>query len=227
MATLSVATPIVDGDTVTSQTLHDLIENASISGLTGAALGEGATLCVVSATAPSSANYKYWWDSNDVGGQVLRVYASPWNIWVTVGPERVEVPLVANEPIKKGALVVAAGHSLCGLATRPSLTGLGFAQDTALSGTAVPIAICGLGFVSVQSGVSNPAAPAAGQALVAQWTNAGDVATPAGYNCAGGGSCVPMAQVGFGVLLEQYSAERSDYFSGGARAIIWGPKVPA
>lgn len=220
MATLNVDTSIQDGDTVTAATLHSLIEDASVDGLVGSDFAPGSNLLVAQSTAPDPSEYAFWFDTRYIEGQVVRVYAAPWNIWLTIGPGRFEVPFQAVEPFRSGSLVVhSSGPSQCGIATGASINVLGFAQDTAASGAWIPICPCGLGWVAWASGTTDSGA-VRNAALITRWNPAGTVSTPGGYNTAGGGG-VPLPELAFGFLLDN-TVEKSL----GRYAIIWGPKEP-
>jgi hypothetical protein len=217
MATLTVDNRIVDGDTVTATTLHNLIEDATIDGLVGSDFSGAATLLVAQATAPDPSEFPFWFDTTYTG-QNVRVYAAPWNIWVTVGPERFEVPFKATQDFASGALVTVTGASECGPATGVSVNALGFAQDTGVSGSWVPIAACGIGWVFVASG-STDSGSFGQQCLIAQH-NPGDgsVSTPGGFNSAGGGGN-PLTELAFGYLLDNTVTKPR-----GRLAMLWGPK---
>jgi hypothetical protein len=216
MADVNLTSPVTDGDTVTAQTLHDLIETATISGLTAADLSNQAQVVFADGTAPDASLYSFWWDTNH-WDPVLRVYARPFNIWLAVGPDRFEVPLMAAEPIFKGAVLVSAGASLVGIATGPTLNVVGFAQDTAASGAYVPVASCGIGFVAADA----DAGFASLEVFTAVGAAAGKVVT-ANYGAASGATNV----VALGMLLDSAIAGQS--WTGvtlhGFRAFLWGPK---
>lgn len=151
MATLNLTSPIVDGDTVTAQTLHDLIETATVGGITGADLASGIQLIVSQDSAPSPSEFTYWWDSR-AHDHVLRVWAQPFDVWLTVGPDRFELPFrnAAGQLLEPGMLMVAAGASEATIATGATLNILGFCQATTASGAYAPVATCGIGFVRVE-----------------------------------------------------------------------------
>jgi hypothetical protein len=216
MADVNLTSPVTDGDTVTAQTLHDLIETATISGLTAADLSRGAQVILSDSAAPDASEYSYWWDNNH-WDPVLRVYARPFNIWLAVGPDRFEFPLQASEPIFKGAVLVSAGASMVGIATGATLNVVGFAQDSAASGAWVPVATCGIGWVA-----GDPQADAASmEVFTAVGADAGKVVTANWL-----GASTPTSVVALGSFIDD--PRDGQTWTGaslhGFRAFLWGPK---
>lgn len=174
--TVTTGQVISAGDTVTAQTLHDMVENATVTGITG---GDGSgqeVFLVAQAAAPNPTNNPFWYDTSNAQDHVGKVYALPWNAWITFGPDRVEIPLLnfSGGTIHKGALVVASGASSFGVASGPSANVLGFTQDTAVSGAAVGVGIFGICWVawgSAHSGFHLNVTPA--HLVVAHHTTAG------------------------------------------------------
>lgn len=173
--TITLGDPISAGDTVTAQTLHNLIETASISGLTGSDLSGQSVLLRVAGSAPNPTNFPFWFEDS-AKDRVFRVFASPWDTWLTAGPDRFEIALkngsATTQP--KGALVVASGLSEFTVATNPSRTVLGLLQATTPTGTNGPVCIYGIcwaAWASAHSGFHN--VPSAGEHLVAHHVPAG------------------------------------------------------
>lgn len=155
MATLSRTTTISITDTVTAQTLHDLIEQCLITGLTLATLAEGGDpvfAASVGTATPSPSNAPFWFydDPTDERDLVLRVFAKPWDTWITVGPDRLELPWINSSAtsILPGAYVVSRDASQCDLATGATCNVLGFNQSRypVPPGGIVPAAYYGFGY---------------------------------------------------------------------------------
>lgn len=216
MADVNLTQPVTDGDTVTAQTLHDLIETATLTGLTAADLSSGAQVVVAQAAAPDASLYSFWWKTEH-WEPLLFVYARPFGIWCAAGPDRFDIPLMAAEPIFKGACLISAGASMVGIATGPTLNVVGFAQDTAVSGAYVPVATCGIGWVAADPAGSSEAQ----MAFTAVGANAGKVVS-AGYNSSSNATSV----VALGVFIDDPQAGQTwtQCSLNGLRALLWGPK---
>jgi len=149
MATLSKGTTYSITSTVTSQSLHDLIEAAVLGSLLPTDISGAVKFLVTQfPTAPDPSLYPFWYDSNPVD-PIFRVFAAPWNIWIAAGPHRFEMPLqnTTATMLAKGCMVIAgSGASQFGIGTNPSLNMIGFLQDTCASGAWGPIANCGVGW---------------------------------------------------------------------------------
>jgi hypothetical protein len=217
MAAVNLTSPVTEGDTVTSQTLHDMIETATITGLTAADLAGSAQIVFSDASPPDPSLYSFWFETHHYE-PLLRVYARPFNIWLAAGPDRFEIPFRATEPIFRGAALVSGGASLCSIAgTNASLNWIGFAQDSAASGTWVPVAHCGVGWVAADP----HGAPVATRAFGLVGAVAGKT-TSLNYVTASTATS-PLA---FGIYLDNPQAGQT--WTGcsllGVRAFIWGPK---
>jgi len=236
MATLNLASAdeLDATDTVTSQSLHDMIENATLDGLASADLQPGTLVLQVSPTAPDdTAGERFWWDSTRIDGQVFRVFAEPWNIWLAVGPDRIELPFRndSGDTLHRGALcLVAPGASAITIATGPTFSMVGFAQDTTASGSWAAVCTQGIGFVAWTSGTTNPSADIRGQELQAVNVRAGYVTAIsssdlAADQLAGGAHIWGLC---FGFLTENTSDPDlpvATVNARGLRARIWGPKL--
>ena len=84
MASLIRGTTITPTTLVTSATLHALIEQATLVGITGTDFSGGFTIKTDSST-PNPSLAPYWFDPH-IDDPVMRVFATPWNIWLAVGP---------------------------------------------------------------------------------------------------------------------------------------------
>lgn len=157
MATFSRLTSISIEDTVTAQTLHDLIEQCDV---VGATLGdcEGAAMYSIAAqtATPNPSLSPFWYRTGDPWDRTFKVFAAPWNIWVTIGPDRLEIPMTnaAATDALQGAFVIAAGASLFSMATAPSLNALGFVQDDTPVGSVGAVCYYGIGWALYASATS-------------------------------------------------------------------------
>lgn len=222
MARLSRTQNISVTDTVSANTLHQLIETATISGISGNDFSTtgGIFFPCVTNVSPNPTIAPFWYNP-DHTDPVFRVYARPWNIWLTVGPDRFEVPLrnASGAPAPRGALVVASGASDFTLAANASINALGFLQGPTAAGAYGPVALCGIGFALYGSGNSGSTDPTAGTALIARGALPGYVAAMDIMNSEGSG---PM----FGQWLEGFSSASNASGHGALlRAHIWSPRL--
>jgi len=221
MASLIRGTTITPTSQVTAATLHALIEQATLIGLAGSDFSGGFTIKTDSST-PNPSLFPYWFESG-MDDPVLRVFAAPWNIWLTVGPDRFEIPFrnASGTDCIKGALVVASGASEFTIATSPSLNAIGFLQATTAAGANGPVATVGIGWALFCSSVSI-SSPAGGNpdeqhAVVTRGCRAGTVA---GYSIDTAEGSGPM----FGMWLESDRSGASGSMSP-KRIRIWGPRL--
>lgn len=230
MATLTTGVTLSDGDTVTSQTLHNMIEDATISNIAASDVS-GGELCQVQSDAPDPDNGHFWWDTNYVTGQVLRVYAAPWNCWIAVGPDRFSIPMIngQGQTLRKGALVYCSAASTIAAGTGVTLNAVGFTQDTAASGAAVEVAVLGYAFVSYGTAVSTASnvnrAALKGEAFTSVGMPAGQVGMygPAQALISGGDNANHIIH---GVFLEQVESSNEETLRRrGYRAFLFGPKL--
>lgn len=221
MSDVSPGITFQDGDTCTSQSLHDLIENAGLSNITSGDLVTGTELIFVSASAPSATQWKYWYDNHELTGGLLRVWAEPFNLWLAVGPDRFEIPLQnrSGAMLHMGALVIAASSaSSVGTATGPTLNAVGFLQATTASGAHGPVAVGGIGFVAFSTAATHITTIHFEKPFVTEWS-------PAGYISPLNVSAAPnVTTPAFGFFLET-AVNRPDFAPTGLRALIWGPKI--
>lgn len=236
MATLTTGQTLSDGDTVTSQTLHDMLENATIGSLNADDMAGGTHVLTIADTTPPDPNDgKFFWDSNFYLGQVFQVYAQPWNIWVTVGPDRLEIPFRNDSGgmLFRGALVSPSksAASACLHSSNPSLSVIGFTQATAASGAYVPVAISGIGWVAYGSAVSSasnvPRSANRAEAFTAQGMPAGRVGMyGTGQNSvAGAGNVAKHYVYGMFLAADEDLGDAFEPNTYGYRALIWGPKL--
>jgi hypothetical protein len=224
MAQLNKGTTIAPTTTVTAQTLHDLIDQATITGLSAADIVGGVFFVSVSTSTPNPSLAPFWYNP-DPEDPMFRVYAAPWNIWLSVGPDRYEIPLKNSSGVDllRGALVVCSGASDFTIGSNPSLNAIGFLQAPTAAGAYGPVATCGIGWALYCSSISitSPAGgtPDAKLAVVARGTPAGTVA---GYSIDGALGSGPM----FGMWLESNRSGASGS-NAAKRALIWGPKLTA
>ncbi len=221
MASLIRGTTITPSTLVTAATLHALIEQATLVGITGTDFSGGFTIATSSAT-PNASLAPYWFDPH-MDDPVFRVFATPWNIWLAVGPDRFEIPFrnASGTDCLKGALVVASGASEFTIATSPSLNAIGFLQAPTAAGSFGPVATVGIGWALYCSSVSigTPAGgnPDEQHAVVARGCRPGTVA---GYSIDGAEGSGPM----FGMWLESDRSGASGSMSP-KRIRIWGPRL--
>jgi hypothetical protein len=218
MAGLTKGTTISFGDTVTAQTLHNLIEAALISGIQQTDLNDGVHFISVGTATPNPSLFPLWYNT-DPEDPVLRIFATPWDVWLTVGPDRFEVPLTNNgvDDITRGMIVAGCNPSECYIATNVSINAIGFAQDDIAVGSVGPVAIYGIGDVMHGTSESNAAVVSGGSGLSTFGCIAGGVA-PVGLD--GNGGSGPL----FGMFLQGPRSGASG--SGGVfKALIWGPTI--
>lgn len=160
MATLAKGVTYTTTSIVSSQSLHDLIEGATVGNVVPGDIAGGAVQFSLSATlAPDASIYPFWY-SQDPQDPIFRVFARPWNIWLAVGPHRIEVPLQngAATDLALGTLVVQSPTgtpSQFSIGSNPSLNAIGFLQSSAASGAFAPVGILGIGFALWASAVSS------------------------------------------------------------------------
>ena len=221
MAVMTKGYTFQNTSTVTAGTLHSLVESALLSGIRASDVALGTHFVAVGTATPNPSAYPFWY-SLDPLDPVFRVWAEPFKVWLAVGPDRMEVPLLTDQTIPFGALVCSSAPSTCTLITSPSFAAVGFCQSTTASGAYAPIAMYGIGWAlyisspSMTSG-SGDGAPQAGFGIKAYGCPAGG--TYAQGTGSGGGSG-PF----FGMWLE---GQRSGASGSNAvyRAMIWGTKL--
>jgi len=221
MGTLSKGVTFSTTSTVTSQSLHDLIEAAVIGSVTPADITGGVVFLLTQLTVPNPSLYPFWYDSSPQD-PVFRVYAAPWNIWLAAGPHRFEMPLQngAGTLLAKGCLVVAGSNaSQFMIGTAPSLNMIGFLQDTCASGAWGPVACQGIGWGLYASAVSGAhIALAPGLFITARNVPAG---------CIHGstvGTASGISGAYFGITLDTGRSGTTLPLSA-IRVRIWGPRL--
>jgi len=216
MALIAKGTTIGIDTTVTAQTLQDLIGKALVSGISATDINGSAFFYAATTATPSASVYPFWYDTSTLD-PVFRVFASPFNIWLTVGPDRFEIPLknMSGGTTHKGALVCSTGASAFYVATNPSLNTINFLQDTCASGAWGPVCTYGIGWAAFSSSVSTSGTQTAG--ALRAW------GCPAGY-CYGLGidAASTASRPMFGTWLEPMIANPAVTTY---RALIWGPKL--
>lgn len=152
MAGFIKGTTINLATTVTSQTLHSLIENARLTGLAGADFTSGLFFISSSTATPNPSTAPFWYQ-DDPEDPIFRVFAAPWNIWLAVGPHRFELPLLNNSgtECQRGDQVIASGASEFSLGSNPSINVLGFLQERTAPGAYGPVATMGVGWIFTAS----------------------------------------------------------------------------
>lgn len=221
MAVLSRGTTITPTTTVTAQTLHDLIELAQVGTVLVTDLAGDVQLIKIQTTAPNPTQYPFWYDPR-LEDPIFRVFASPWNCWVAVGPHRIEVPMInaAATDLRMGALVVShTAASSFSIGSTPSLNAIGFIQSSCPSGGTVGVAITGIGYAMWACGFSNSRFPVPGDWVHGRHVQAGCVNAVVGItphsNWSGSN---------YGVFME--STHSGNTFTFGLyRVAIWGGRV--
>lgn len=108
---LTPGVTINPGDTVTRQTIYDLVANA-IGGTVQSSDLHASVQTITSQTdVPTPYPGKVWYDQED---GVLKVFVDELDgtgvsLWVTFGPDRFEIPMLATEDIPYGAAVQMTG----------------------------------------------------------------------------------------------------------------------
>jgi len=109
---LTPGVTIEPGDTVTRQTLWDLVANAIGSTVQASDLS-ATTLTLVSDTSPPvAAPGKIWYDKNDKVAKVFvdELDGTGVSVWTAIGPDRFEIAALTTEPIPFGACLCWAGE---------------------------------------------------------------------------------------------------------------------
>lgn len=113
---ITPGTTIERGDTVTRQTIFDLVANAVIATVQASDLNT-EVLPIVVASSQSDANLqafpgRIWWDQTEQLGKVYTdmIDGTGCSVWLAFGPDRFDVALLAVEPIPFGAAVQLTGE---------------------------------------------------------------------------------------------------------------------
>ena len=217
MGSLTKGLTVTPTTLVTSQTLHDLIELATIGNITPADIVGNVQFLLSQTAAPNGSLYPFWY-STDPQDPIMRVYDKRYGIWVAVGPDRFEIPMynASATNLAFGTQVIAAAgptFPAVTLGTGPSLNAVGFCQSSAASGSWVPVCIFGIGWALWASG-----GLAYGNALMGRGVPAGVVGT-VGFPTAS-----QVSGAIFGMLLETGRSGTTLSLTA-QRAMIWPPRM--
>lgn len=228
MASLLRGTTITVTTTVTSTTLHTLIESATLTGLVGSDVSGGGVYFAAAQTATPNPSLSPFWFDPTAADPIFRVFAAPWNIWLAAGPDRFEIPLRngASTLCAWGCLVVPSGPSEFTLpgASGASLNALGFLQSDTASGAYGPVATMGIGWALYSSAASKASAqnnnpPAKADFLVPSTPGAAILGTVGAFFQASG----PSSMI-YGMWLEGDNSGSTGP-SVRKRALIYGPRL--
>jgi len=227
MASLQRGITIAPTTTVTATTLHTLIENATLVGLSGSDVtGGGIFFTAAQAATPNPSLSPFWFDPT-AEDPIYRVFAAPWNIWLAAGPDRFEIPLrnASGTECAWGCLVVASGASEFTLpgASGASLNAIGFLQADTPASAYGPVATMGVGWALYASAASHALAqnnnpPGAADYVVP--STSGLLGTVGAFFQASGPSMVV-----FGMFLDIDNPAATGPLVR-RRAFIYGPKLP-
>src|SRR5262245_12236792 len=108
MAQLTPGVTINSGDIVTRQTIYDLVRLAGLGTVQQSDLNEGVLTVVSQTLPPTPSPGMLWWNQYE---QLMMVYTDMLDntgvsCWLSIGPDRFDVALYAEEPIPYGAAVV-------------------------------------------------------------------------------------------------------------------------
>jgi hypothetical protein len=232
MASFLRGTTITPTTTVTATTLHNLIELATVTGLTGSDVPGGAYFTAAQTATPNPSLSPFWFDPTPVD-PIFRVFAAPWNIWLAAGPDRFEIPLRngSGTLCAWGCLVVPSGPSEFTLpgASGASLNALGFLQSDTAAGSVGAVATMGIGWALYSSAASKALAqnnnpPAVTDFVVPATPGTSILGTVGAFlSTSGPSSCL------FGMWLDSNRVDGSPASSGPLvrkRVLIWGPRLP-
>jgi hypothetical protein len=90
MANITRTETIVLGQTITRETIANLLENALVSSLGLSDLDESAIVVTAASEAPTAALGKWWWDQTE---QLMKVYDSTHSLWLAIGPDRRDIAM--------------------------------------------------------------------------------------------------------------------------------------
>jgi hypothetical protein len=108
---LTPGTTIERGDTVTRQTIYDLVNNAIGGTVQESDLAEYVLQAVPQSEPPTPYPGRLWFDQTE---QLMKVYTDVMDdtavsVWLSLGPDRFDVALIAAEPIPYGAAIQLVG----------------------------------------------------------------------------------------------------------------------
>lgn len=101
------------GDSVSRQTIYDLLANAAGGTVQASDLDTSVQSVVAQSEAPSAPTPgKLWWDQTD---QIMKVWTdvlegTAVSCWLAIGPDRFDVAVLATEPVPFGAAVQLTGN---------------------------------------------------------------------------------------------------------------------
>lgn len=101
-------------DTVSRQTIYDLVANAVGGTVQATDLSDEVKVVVSQSEAPTTVSPGLvWWDQTE---QLMKVYTdmidgTACSVWLSVGPDRFDVAMLATEPIPFGAAVQFTGEN--------------------------------------------------------------------------------------------------------------------
>jgi hypothetical protein len=111
------------GETVTRQSIYNLVANAQGGDVEASDLSSDVQTIVTQSLAPSPWPGKLWWDQTD---QVMKLYVDVLDgtgvsLWIAIGPDRFDIPMLATEPLPFGAAVQfsGSGNRQCRLPPNP------------------------------------------------------------------------------------------------------------
>lgn len=221
MAGFIKGTTINLATTVTSQTLHSLIENARLTGIEGSDFSSGLFF-ISSTTATPNPSLAPFWYADDPEDPIFRVFATPWNIWLAVGPHRFEMPFrnSSGTDCLRGVQVIPSGASEFSLGSNPSINMLGFLQERTAAGSYGPVATLGICWVhnGTSASISGGGPGVAREAIMNRGCLPGRCASypiNATTTCSG-----PI----FGIWLEGANRSGQSGPNVAKRALVWGPK---
>jgi hypothetical protein len=220
MANLNRGITYTITSTVTSASLHQLIENATLSNIGAADFTTGVAFVSAGTATPNPSLFPMWL-STDPQDPVFRVFAAPWNIWCAVGPDRFELPFLNSAATTglQGALVIpGTGASSFQLGSNPSINVLGFLQSQTPADSYGPVAILGYGYALFASSISLVLGGALNEQYLVYNTGC-----PPGC-VAGVAVASSVTQVLFGMWLEAPRSGFTASFSPN-RLKIYGPKA--
>jgi hypothetical protein len=107
MATITRTETIESNITqITRETIANLLENAVVGSVGYSDLATDALMVVSQSEAPDLVAGRFWWDMTD---KLMRVWDNAHSLWISVGPDRREVPVIHGDDayavIPKGAWV--------------------------------------------------------------------------------------------------------------------------
>lgn len=108
---LTPGVTINPGDSVTRQTIYNLLANATGGVVYASDVSADVIMIASQSEAPDPSPGKLWWDQTD---NLLKVYVdmldgTTVSVWQAIGPDRFDVIMYATEPLPFGAAVQPSG----------------------------------------------------------------------------------------------------------------------